>query len=332
MYHIPDISATLKLPSFNAFPFLQKGHLAVYYFFSLSGFLIIRLIYLEMKDSGRFDFKHFYLRRIQRLYPVYYLVLITGIVLYHFLLPLLKIDFEIGYRLRDMVAYYVLFLPNVFKYYHPEIGGILIVLWSIGVEEQFYLLIPGLMYLGRKKIILLLLLVLSASLFVLFLLPSLYRYDNPYFYFILGGLMSVIAEKYTFRFFQASAFQLMVLGLVVISFFTNYLDFENTMINHLVNLIVSALFFTTIAYYPPRVMNNKLLNYLGKISYGIYMYHMIVITGIVFVISKVHADRVFPAFIFICLLNVVVILTTVLIAHVSYQFFEKRFYRVRPEL
>ena len=104
-------------------------------FFVLSGFLIIRLIY-RAKTRNTFSIKDFYVRRILRIFPLYYLVLGFGLLFYNVLLPFLNIPFEINYTWKEALFYNIFFLPNVFaQLYEP--GGILEILWSIGNEEQF---------------------------------------------------------------------------------------------------------------------------------------------------------------------------------------------------
>ena len=144
IYHIPGVSNSVGLPNFSDLPIFQRGHTAVSVFFSLSGYLIIGLLYDEKKRFGFISIKNFYIRRVLRLYPVYYIVLFFGFFYYHYLLPKFNIPFEINYNLMEGIAWNVGFLPNVFKgLYDP--GGILLVLWSIGIEEQFYLFIAPLL-------------------------------------------------------------------------------------------------------------------------------------------------------------------------------------------
>lgn len=330
LFHLPEISNTLGLPNFNAWPLFHKGELAVYYFFSLSGFLILRLIYLEIRQTGDFRFRAFYKRRIQRLYPLYYLVLLIGILLYHLVLPLLQIPFPTPYHLMDLLGHYVLLIPNVFKYYHPELGGILVVMWSIGIEEQFYLFIPVFLYLFRRRLILCIAVLLALLLLLLFYWPDFYRYYNYYFYFLFGGLLAILAEQKTIRLFQQWWMHVLVYSLCLLSFATNWIQFTNGFLYHCMNMLLSGCLLTLIADYPVFTIKSRLLTYLGKISYGIYMYHMIVLTGLLFLVSRFGLWHYMPDSIFIVLLNIILIVLTCLIAHFSYQYFERIFYQERP--
>ena len=144
LFHLPQLSYNQGLPSLPTIPIFNRGTEAVYMFFILSGFLIIRGIY-RSKLQERFSIKKFYIRRILRIFPLYYLIVAFGFFFYNFMLPLLGIPFEINYNLKEGILMTVFFLPNVFgKMYEP--GGILEILWSIGIEEQFYIMIAPLLF------------------------------------------------------------------------------------------------------------------------------------------------------------------------------------------
>ena len=290
--------------------------------------MIIRLIYLEITKTGNFDFKTFYLRRIQRLYPVYYLVFVIGLLLYHVILPKLSIYRPIDYTLSELFLYYIFLIPNVFKYYYTP-GSILNILWSIGVEEQFYLFIPPLLYLGRKKLTYVLGGLLIVALGILIIHSDFYKYQNYYFYFLFGGLCAVLSEKYTFSLFKNKAVHAVVYALFLISFITNIFDFNALVVHHLVNMAISGVTIILITYYPIFKIENKFLNHLGKISYGVYMYHMIVITALFFIADKLHVKEFLNDFSFIFLFNVIAITSTLVVSHLSYKYFEKLFYTPR---
>ena len=159
MFHLPQLCKNQGLPYFDDLPIFHRGIESVYMFFALSGFLIIRLIYLE-KLNGIFSMKKFYMRRILRIFPLYYLIMFFGFVFYQVILPMLNIPFENNYNLGEGILLCVFFLPNVFgSLYKP--GGILEILWSIGIEEQFYLLIAPLMFFIKPKRILFALVLLT---------------------------------------------------------------------------------------------------------------------------------------------------------------------------
>ena len=82
IFHIPQFCQNRGFPFFNNLAIFNKGEEAVYIFFSLSGFLIIRQLYIEKSTSNSIDLRRFFLRRVLRILPLYYLVCIVGPLTY----------------------------------------------------------------------------------------------------------------------------------------------------------------------------------------------------------------------------------------------------------
>ncbi|MFD2144546.1 acyltransferase family protein [Mucilaginibacter antarcticus] len=249
-----------------------------------------------------------------------------GVVLYHLILPYLGFAFDRKYPLSALVLDYVFFIPNIFKHYYNP-GSILIVLWSIGIEEQFYLFIPVFMFLFKRNVIQYISFLLLILLIILFLFPQFYVYQNFYFYFIFGGLLSSISLQKKRAIFKNKALHIVVYLLFIFSFLTNVFESENIFIYHVFNMLISGLFISLISDYPIFIVKNRFLDYLGKISYGVYVYHAIVFTGILFLVTKFKLYSYINPTLFIVLLNLLVIVITMLVAHLSFKFFESKFYR-----
>lgn len=109
----------------------DSGSLGVRFFFVISGFLITWLLLLESDQAGRVSLKHFYMRRSLRIFPVYFAFL-TVLGLIHWLTP---------YQ-QSQAAWIgnFTFTTNFIKLRELGITGHL---WSLAVEEQFYLIWPG---------------------------------------------------------------------------------------------------------------------------------------------------------------------------------------------
>ena len=114
LLHIPLMTKNQHLPYFNDWAIFNKGYNAVWGFFTLSGFLIINLLYQEKEKTGKVNVKDFYTRRILRIYPVYYIVLLFGLAYYHFILPSFGIKFETNYTVAEAFIWCAALLPNVF--------------------------------------------------------------------------------------------------------------------------------------------------------------------------------------------------------------------------
>lgn len=328
IYHLPITSQNIGLPYFNDQPIFHKGGVAVYYFFSLSGFLIIRNLYIEYVKNGNINLKKFFARRISRLWPVYYLVIILGLLIYHILIPALGVNYQTDYNVKELIMYYIFFLPNVFNDMH-KVGGILNITWSIGIEEQFYLLFPIIFLVFRKKIKLALGILLFLLVGMLFIYKEFYVFENFYFYFILGGLFAILAEEGKLTVFNNKILSILFILLFLASFFTNIFAFHDMKLTHLANLIISNCLIVSLAYYPFITLDKLKLNYLGEISYGIYMYHMIIITFYLYAIKQFNIDKYFNNNILILINNVVVICITMFVSHLSYKYFETLFYKKR---
>ena len=119
------------------------GWVGVDLFFVLSGFLIGTIL-LKNKTSKNY-FSTFYIRRIVRIIPNYYLLLIIYIVINFF--EVFKNDYNLTGNNVIPIWSYFLMVHNFFMAHINNLGNESIVItWSIGIEEQFYLLIPFVLY------------------------------------------------------------------------------------------------------------------------------------------------------------------------------------------
>jgi peptidoglycan/LPS O-acetylase OafA/YrhL len=127
---------------------VSGGHLGVNFFFVLSGFLITYLLLKEKEDTGTVAVGAFYMRRVLRIWPLYFACLLYGFVIH----PQLQ-----GVLGREPITaadplLFLFFLSNFFNLYQglPE-APILPILWSVSVEEQFYLFWPLLFLVGPRR-------------------------------------------------------------------------------------------------------------------------------------------------------------------------------------
>jgi peptidoglycan/LPS O-acetylase OafA/YrhL len=116
----------------------RNGWIGVNLFFTLSGFIITRLLLREELQYGRIDWSAFWVRRILRIWPLYYLIFLIGFLG----LPFTDRIHGIGLGSPQM-PWFGLFLGNWSMIHFGPIGSdILSILWSVCVEEQFYIFIP----------------------------------------------------------------------------------------------------------------------------------------------------------------------------------------------
>ena len=332
LYHIPQFSANRGFASFADFPLFQKGAEAVYVFFSLSGFLIIRNLFIEKEKTGKISITDFYQRRVLRIFPLYYAVFIFGIVYYNWLLPALgMLPNEAGVSLWKQILLGATFFANVLAKYQP--GGIIEILWSIAIEEQFYLFVAPLLFLLPLKRIVLFLVGFTAIYFYIYNW-NIWNFATEnklyFYYFSMSGFVAILHYRYPK--IRGGTVLLLISAILFLSYF-----FTNFWVEHLsvaayqfFGMSVSSLFIFSFINRPISFFENPALKYLGKISYGIYMVHTIVMQLIGLFFLKIH--HYFSDLLFIILFNILVILGTVLMAHFSYKYFESYFLKQKKRL
>ncbi|MFM1876175.1 MAG: hypothetical protein RL266_1912 [Bacteroidota bacterium] len=274
---------------FHQFPWLfQGGHLAVIFFFVLSGFLITHIIKAKLLENN-FSVSNFYKKRIVRIWPLYYFIVVLGL----YIIPqasFMAHNSEFVDSLSQLnanqrgwsTAFFLIVLPNLSLFFgtFEYIGHT----WSIGVEEQFYLIWPLLMKWFRTASMKLLLGVLMVVWTTRYVSGAL---DWP----LLHGFISV---------FKIDAMTVGGISAIIIIEFPVIKKFLVNRITEVLSLLIVAAFYFTDSHFGPisdevyavlfsiiivnvacnprtfiRLEKWKPLNYLGQVSYGIYMYHPI---------------------------------------------------------
>lgn len=249
-------------------------------FFVLSGFLITRIL-LVTKEAPDY-FKNFYLRRSLRIFPLYYLFLL----LYYFIFPLI---FKEETATFSQQLYYYTYLQNFARTFNWDAAGPEH-FWSLGVEEHFYLFWPLAIYLLSIKNLKRLIIGIIIGALVLRVIMTKYGYSTFYFTFTrfdalaAGALLAVLELKNTFTKKNAAKFLLLLAGLFVptIILWTFFTSEGNYLIQMFKFLLFSFIYFSVIGYilciddshFVNRVLKSKGFAYTGKISYGLYVYHI----------------------------------------------------------
>lgn len=319
--------------------FAEAGPLGVIFFFVLSGFLITYLLLAEKELKGSVAIGAFYMRRILRIWPLYFFILLLGF----FVLPHLS-WFHAGEQtarfhehFSDSLLFYLLFLPNVaYSLYMavPNIGQS----WSIGVEEQFYLLWPLLIKYTRHTLAAIIgfaaVLVAVKAAAVLFAsdCPALLKFlaMSKLECMALGGAGAWVLFHRRERVLRVVHHP--IIQWAAFAALPLLLYFTPAFLQNGVHLLYSGVFLVVIlnvAANPASLLKleNRVLNFLGRISYGIYMYHLMVV---VFVLHL--ARRCWPGAGSLGTFgNLMVygasLLLTVVVSYLSYQYLEKWFIR-----
>src|SRR6476660_1823749 len=124
---------------------IDIGTYGVTLFFAISGFLITTLLIRERDKIGRIDLKAFYIRRVLRILPLYYGVLL----LYIIVVAVLEKDAGAKQGFFHNLPYFATYTSNLFV---PLDGRVIFYFsWSLAAEEQFYLVWPPLLYLAARN-------------------------------------------------------------------------------------------------------------------------------------------------------------------------------------
>jgi peptidoglycan/LPS O-acetylase OafA/YrhL len=343
--HIEEFKRYLGLPNLthlHAIHFL--GRLGVILFFVLSGFLITYLLLMEKEKFQTIDIKNFYIRRILRIWPLYYLMLILSLFIFPYISGMQIENWITASEISlPVILTCVFFLPNLTMISFPLIP-FFSQAWSVGVEEQFYLIWPFLLRKFKKIArvlfaIILILFVIRIGLFPiikfkLHLWNDTIKTAKTFFDDFLidtmavGGLFAYahFSKSKLISFFYHPAIQLTAYAVMVYFMFTgNPLPWViQSYQQNFTSLMFALLFGVLILNVStnPKMnagwFNNAVFDYLGKISYGIYMYHSIFI--VLTIKIMVHYDALNTP-----LLYVVSILSSIGISALSYEYFEKFF-------
>ena len=150
-----------------------------------------------------------------------------------------------------------------------------------------------------------------------------------FFYFSFSGICSIITLD---KNINLQNFRYLIIVLFILYFTTSI--FQNslsTISYHLFSTVLFGLTISSFAEKPIRILENKVLTYLGNISYGIYMYHAIMMQFVGFIFLKLTIIDKIPSYFSIILFNLLVLISTIIIAHLSYQYFESYFLNLKKK-
>ena len=271
------------------------GFIGVDIFFVISGYLITSIILKELVTTGSFSFKHFYERRIRRIFPALLFVMLVSLPLaWIVLLPNSLVDFS------KSILYSLVFSSNFYFHYSGQEYGAdgsslkpFLHSWSLSVEEQFYILFPIVLFITFKY-------------FRKYLIHIL----------ILGFIISLGLAEWTSRHYPSASFYFLhtrmweLLAGSILAYFEITLGHRSK--NKILNLILptiglilighSIVFFDDEMFHPSfytlspiigvcliiwfsnkdelvtRILSTKLFVGIGLISYSLYLWHYPIFT------------------------------------------------------
>ncbi len=326
----------------------RHGNLGVNFFFVLSGFLITYLLIKEKEFTGTIHVPNFYVRRILRIWPLYYLCVIVGFI--GFVL-LKKMSGQPVVENADP-WYYIFFAAN-FDIMHtwPEKPDALLlsVLWSVAVEEQFYLTWPLILRIVPFKYYRF---VFPAIMLFSLIFRSFYTGDNDYEFAVryfhtfsvigdmaLGGLFAyLVSYENKFKSFMTNISKPMLLLLyaftLVVTLFKDEIFvpgipviFERIVIAFCFGMIILEQNYAKHSLF--KMSNFKIISNLGIYTYGLYCLHFLGLYFAIKVMDALHLNGSNTWVSFAMMLLALIL--SIGISLMSYHLFEKWFLKFKDK-
>jgi peptidoglycan/LPS O-acetylase OafA/YrhL len=312
---------------------VDTGLIGVFLFFVVSGFLITGILLraknsVEKGASIRTALGRFYARRFLRIFPLFYLVLLIT--------ALLDVPF-----MRATLRWHVAYLSNFFIYKHHQWVGAGSHFWSLAVEEQFYLFWPLVIILTPRKYLTALVLgtIVAAPIFKI---GGTLAGAHPLFIRILpvscldtlgmGALLAVVSNRQSFisanrlrSFGFYAGIPLLVIALVMGALTRNGLMGLTPLLKNTVNDLAVSLFSLWLVSgaaagfkgIGAKLLEMRLLIYIGVVSYGIYVFHFFLPQMFTWMYARGFPSLPEP-------LNAFLMTTaTILLAGLSWRFYER---------
>ncbi|MDM1755030.1 acyltransferase [Acinetobacter towneri] len=302
----------------------QGGFIGVDIFFVISGYLITSIMYKEMREN-RFSLGHFYKKRVIRLAPAFFTMLVAVSIIS----SLLMLPHELM-SYFESVIYSTFLMANV--YMRKEVGGYfstsveevpLLHLWSLGIEEQFYLFWPLLLLFLIKKINAKWLIWIVISLIMLSVFyaeqqilknagKAYYKMPVRACEMFLGALICFLPKiKLKGIFIQIGIYSGVLCLFATAMLFNQQTKFPG--LNALVPCLATALiiYLSQIAVKKSFILGNSYSIWLGKISYPMYLWHWpLIVFCNIYLIEK---DSI---------IQILILVATICLAYLTYRYIE----------
>lgn len=304
-------------------------------FFTLSAYLICELLIRERDANGTILVKRFYIRRILRIWPLYFAGLAIGMV----------IALVLGGRQVTFAwtAWAVVLLGNWFVIFQGLPGNVMFPLWSISVEEQFYLFAPWIVKaLNRKALSVFSIAIIAFANFQLFFLGHIHAPDHVIWYnsfvqfenFSAGILLCLLLRGLSPNKSAWRRVSLLVVWAFCWYVSSYVLDIHTgselapgcwSLIGGYFLVALGCCFLLAAFLDLDKRFLPRWAIYLGRISYGLYVFHMLALH----IIDRIVPHGHLSGFAEIPLRLGSAMGLTILIASLSYRYFETPFLQIK---
>lgn len=349
--HIPSLDgirgfAIILVLLFHCFPYIsifKMGWIGVDLFFVLSGFLITGIL-VDTVERKHY-YKNFILKRVLRIFPLYYFSLAIFLFVLPMLGPSMFSSLDLGFTYTHQ-AWYWLYASNWLLSLNEgwNHGAGINHFWSLSIEEQFYLLWPLFILIFRKRNLLSLcgLIVCLSILIRLILFISHISYPALYMLTItradslsIGGCIAImIRQDWGIKLFKritpyiAGVVLVIILVGVYISGSANpYTPFFGTFGYSLLDIFFGCIIILGLSdfFFFKRLFSSRILRFWGKYSYSMYIFHhpievYLFSTSIQFIPNKMANNL---------LISIISVLLTIVISLITWHAFEERFLRLK---
>ncbi len=295
-----------------------KGGAAVSCFFTLSGFLISYLLFVELDKSKTINLKKFYLRRILRIWPLYFIYIFLSLIIS---------TLVFHESISPNIWYYFAFIPNVLLMFHETISWFSHY-WSLGAEEQFYLFWPLLLLATRKPIINILTFVFVFSIVKLILnifwgngMYYEFMYMNKFDSMAIGGVLAYMYKNHTEKLkIIINPFIELASLIIIFMFFFNKFHIFSFLDSYILTFATCILIINGIMGINHFInLESKFFVFIGTISFGVYVYHV----GIILILEKYISNGYYVL--------ILAFPITVIISWLSFNYFEKPFLKIKDK-
>lgn len=349
LHHLFTFKSNFGYTAFD-YPILGViGFYGIQFFFMGSGFLITYMLLHELKHTGSVSLKNFFVRRLLRIWPAYFLLIILALVFAYkapfFRIPAITEAYLNGNYILGNTLFFS-FMPHLAPFVAPT-APLIHHTYTIGIEEQFYFLWGILFYFFHKHMFRVFVGLLVCMPLLNVVHEHIYQYNkvnesaprvfayassiitylkySRFSTFAIGALFgyAFFYQKQWINAFKKVYVQVAVYALFVWSVYTNV---QVPYLQHEYISTIMACIMLIATFKKESIVNYSAawIEYLGKISYGIYLYHIFAIVIAIHILQRLfHVEvNTFPQLLLLC---TVTLLLSIFFGQVSYQYFERYF-------